>query len=42
MRILIAALLVGAMSQAIHEAPAGAPATGQLAPRGEPGQSRCT
>lgn len=50
MRMLIAILLFtstlsaeGARSrvegQSIHEAPAGAPATGQLAPCGEPGQA---
>ena len=40
MRILIAVLFFASTlaAQGIHEAPAGAPATGQLAPCGEPGQ----
>jgi protocatechuate 3,4-dioxygenase beta subunit len=41
LRPLIAVLLLTATldAQSIREAPAGAPATGQLAPRGEPGQA---
>ena len=41
MRMLIAVLLFASTlaAQGIHEAPAGAPAAGQLAPRGEPGQA---
>ncbi len=41
MRILIAALLLTSTlaGQSVHEAPAGAPATGQMAPSGEPGQA---
>jgi protocatechuate 3,4-dioxygenase, beta subunit len=41
MRMLIAVLLFTSTlaAQGIHEAPAGAPAAGQLAPRGEPGQA---
>jgi protocatechuate 3,4-dioxygenase beta subunit len=39
---LVAALAIGSVSvaaQPVHEAPAGAPSTGRLAPRGEPGQA---
>ena len=38
---LVAALAIGSVSvaaQSVHEAPAGAPSTGRLAPEGEPGQ----
>ena len=38
---LVAAVAIGSLSlaaQAVHEAPAGAPSTGRLAPEGEPGQ----
>ena len=40
MRVLLAAFIVtgSLLGQAVHEAPAGAPATGQLSPKGEPGQ----
>jgi protocatechuate 3,4-dioxygenase beta subunit len=39
---LVAALAIGSVSvaaQSVHEAPAGAPSTGRLAPDGEPGQA---
>ena len=43
MRLILAALILVASVAApvegqVHEAPAGAPSTGQLAPKGEPGQ----
>ena len=39
---LVAALAIGSVwlaAQSVHEAPAGAPSTGRLAPDGEPGQA---
>jgi protocatechuate 3,4-dioxygenase beta subunit len=42
-RLLVGALLalasVSAAAQSVHEAPAGAPSTGRVAPQGEPGQA---
>lgn len=40
MRLILAALILvtSVSAQSIHEAPAGAPSTGQLSPQGEPGQ----
>jgi len=39
MRAVIAVLLLTTFAgQSVHEAPAGAPSTGQMSPKGEPGQ----
>jgi protocatechuate 3,4-dioxygenase beta subunit len=39
MRAVLAVLLLGSLAgQPVHEAPAGAPSTGQISPAGEPGQ----
>jgi protocatechuate 3,4-dioxygenase, beta subunit len=40
MRVLLAVVMLAStvVGQGIHEAPAGAPSTGQMSPQGEPGQ----